>query len=48
MEKKNFKTMTPEERIEMLKNSKNPRIQKLGVMIEESKKMVKSFKTKEK
>lgn len=41
-------TMTPEERIEMLKNSKNPKIQKLGMMIEESKKMVKSFKTKEK
>lgn len=44
---KNFKTMTPQERVDMLKNSKNPKVQKLGMMIEKYKKMVESIKTKE-
>lgn len=41
---KNFKTMTPDEKIEMIKNSKNPMLRRMALAMEKRMKMVKSTK----
>lgn len=47
MEKKNFKTMTPQERMEFMKKSSNPMLKRMGLMMERRMKMVESAKAKE-
>lgn len=47
MEQKNFKTMTPEEKIEMMKNSKNPMLRRMGIALEKRIKEVESAKAQE-
>lgn len=47
MEQKNFKTMTPQERVELFKNSKNPMLRRMALMMEKRMKMVESAKAKE-
>ena len=47
MEKKNFKTMTIQERVAFFKTSNNPMLRRMALMMEKRIKMVESAKAKE-
>jgi hypothetical protein len=47
METKRFSTMSLKERIDMMKNSKNPMLRRMAIVMEQRTKMVESAKTKE-
>lgn len=47
MKKKNFKIMTPQEKVEFFKNSNNPMLKRIALMMDKKMKMVESIKAKE-
>lgn len=47
METKKINTMSLKERIDMIKNSKNPMLRRMALMMEKRMKMVESAKAKE-
>lgn len=47
METKKFNTISIKERIDMMKNSRNPMLRRMAMVMEQRIKMVESAKTKE-